>query len=145
MHSRDSSVKILMSGLSDGHAFTLLATSQNLTTICLIVEGKEEFKQYYNNNNNNIIRPPMGFKYYIAQGSVSESPSFLFLFFFLNLYHFQDVQYTHVIAKFTHVHAKRKFSIFCLLGDIMKASKMPYYNVINLTLLIFLLCSSQAK
>lgn len=77
--------------------------------------------------------PTMGFKYYIAQGSVSENSSYLFFFFNL----------CHVIAKFTHVHAKRKFSIFSLLRDIMKVSKMPYCNVINLTILIFLLCSRQ--
>lgn len=77
-------MKMLVSSLSDGHAFTLLVISQNLRTICLTAEGKEKFKKSSNDNKNNNF-PPRGFKYYLAQGSVSESPNsvFVFCFFFL--------------------------------------------------------------
>lgn len=42
-------MKTLLSGLNNGHAFTILATSQNQGTACLPVKGKGGFKQSYNN------------------------------------------------------------------------------------------------
>lgn len=118
-------------GLNDGHAFTLLAASQNRRRLCLIVKGREELILQQQQQNPTHL-PARSVKYLFSTRIGIRTFQLAVL---KNQFYFQHVQ-THTITKFTPVHAKRKFSIFPLLGDTIKASKMPHWNIINLTVLI---------